>query len=222
MIRAGFLTPNDRAALTKLARDGSAAHRLARRANALLLLDGGWSCVEVAEALLLDDDTVRDWHKLYVEGGLAGLARFESGGSASHLSKAQEEAVVDWATKTLPRSTRQIGAHIEKEFGVVYESRSGLIALLHRLGLEYAKPETIGKKLDVEKQKAFIAAYEDLLNSLGPDEAVLSRTPCIPRMRRAPSAAGPRPRRIWRSSRRAGASASTFMARSISRPARPR
>jgi transposase len=173
MIRAGFLTPNDRAALTNLARDGSAAHRLARRANALLLLDGGWSCVEVAEALLLDDDTVRDWHKLYVEGGLAGLARFESGGSASHLSKAQEEAVVDWVTKTLPRSTRQIGAHIEKEFGVVYESRSGLIALLHRLGLEYAKPETIGKKLDVEKQKAFIAAYEDLLNSLGPDEAVL-------------------------------------------------
>ena len=90
MIRAGFLTPNDRAALTKLARDGSAAHRLARRADALLLLDGGWSCVEVAEALLLDDDTVLDWHKLYVEGG---LARFESGGSASHLSKAQEKAL---------------------------------------------------------------------------------------------------------------------------------
>src|ERR1035437_10636107 len=35
----------------------------------------------------------------------------------------------------LPRSTRQIGAWIEKEFGLVYESRSGLIALLHRLGL---------------------------------------------------------------------------------------
>lgn len=173
MIRSGFLSPEDRSALMRLARDGSAAHRLARRANALLLLDKGWSCVEVAEALLLDDDTVRDWHKLYEEGGVAQLTRFEGGGSASHLSKAQEETLIAWVAATLPRSTRQVGAYIEKELGVAYESRSGLIALLHRLGLEYTKPETIGKKLDAEKQKAFIEAYENLLNSLGPDEAVL-------------------------------------------------
>ena len=42
-----------------LARDGSAAHRLARRANALVLLDDGMSCEAVAKVLLLDDDTVR-------------------------------------------------------------------------------------------------------------------------------------------------------------------
>ncbi|MFM9162213.1 MAG: winged helix-turn-helix domain-containing protein [Methylocystis sp.] len=29
----------------------------------------------------------------------------------------------------------QIGNYISQEFGVAYESRSGLIALLHRLGL---------------------------------------------------------------------------------------
>ena len=39
MICAGFLSPVDRADLTALARDGSAAHRLARLANALVLLD---------------------------------------------------------------------------------------------------------------------------------------------------------------------------------------
>jgi len=42
-----------------------------------------------------------------------------------------------------------------------------------RLGLEYSKPERIGKRLDAKKPQAFIEAYEDLLNSLGPDEAVL-------------------------------------------------
>jgi hypothetical protein len=57
MIGGGFLSPEDRASLSRLARDRSAAHRLARRANALLLLDKGWSCVEVAEALLQKDDT---------------------------------------------------------------------------------------------------------------------------------------------------------------------
>lgn len=73
----------------------------------------------------------------------------------------------------LPRTTRQVGAWIENEFGVVYESRSGLIALLHRQGLEYHKPNVIPRKLDEEKQKAFIEGYEKLLNSLGDDEAVL-------------------------------------------------
>src|SRR5271170_4583605 len=62
---------------------------------------------------------------------------------------------------------------IEQEFGLVYESRSGLIALLHRLGLEYHKPNVIPTKLDEDKQKAFIENYEKLLNSLGDDEAVL-------------------------------------------------
>ena len=139
----------------------------------MLLLDDGLSCVEVARVLFLDDDTVRDWHKRYSEGGLEGLKRHEVGGSPSHLSQAQEETLKAWIAETLPRSTNVIGAYIAKEFGVVYESRSGLIAMLHRLGLEYHKPEAIGRKLDPEKQKAFIEAYENLLNSLGPDEAVL-------------------------------------------------
>ena len=56
MIRAGFLDPESRKDLTELARDGSAAHRLARRANALVLLDDGMSCGDVAKVLLLDDD----------------------------------------------------------------------------------------------------------------------------------------------------------------------
>ena len=173
MIRAGYLSPEDRADLIALARDGSAAHRLARRANALVLLDDGWSCDRVAAALFLDDDTIRRWHALFLEDGLEGLTRFESGGGASRLSTMQEAALKSWIGETLPRSTREVGAHIEREFGVVYESRSGLIALLHRLGLEYSKPETIGRKLNAEKQQAFIKAYEKLLNSLGPDEAVL-------------------------------------------------
>ena len=59
MIRAGFLDPELRRDLIDLGRDGSVAHRLARRANALVLLDDGMSCGDVARVLLLDDDTVR-------------------------------------------------------------------------------------------------------------------------------------------------------------------
>jgi len=44
---------------------------------------------------------------LPIESGVSGLTRFEVGGSASQLSKAQEEALVAWISHTLPRSTRQ-------------------------------------------------------------------------------------------------------------------
>ena len=69
MIRRGFLTPASRKELSELARDGSAAHRLARRANALVLLDDGMSCEAVARVLLLDDDTVRTWYQRYEAEG---------------------------------------------------------------------------------------------------------------------------------------------------------
>jgi transposase len=173
MIRSGFLSPVDRADLIALAKDGSATHRLARRANALVLLDAGYSFVKVAEVLLLDDGTIRAWHKMFTEGGLEGLARFEPGGSACQISGEQQDKLKAWVASTLPRSTREIGAWIEREFGVVYEGRSGLIALLNRLELDYHKPEVIPRKLDEAKQRAFIAAYENLLNSLADNEAVL-------------------------------------------------
>ena len=173
MIRAGFLSTEDRAELISLARDGSATHRLARRANALVLLDKGWNCQEVAGALLLDDDTIRAWHNLFVADGIEGLARFEAGGSACQMSDGQLEELKAWVTATLPRSTRQIGAFVEKKFAVVYESRSGVITMLHRLGLEYHKPDVIPSKLNKEKQENFIAKYDNLLNSLTDNEAVL-------------------------------------------------
>src|SRR5262249_16043828 len=113
------------------------------------------------------------WHKLFEQRGIEGLTSFDVGGSASFLSAVQEETLKAFVATTLPRSTRQVGAFIEREFGLVYESRSGLIALLHRLGLVYHKPNVIARKLDVAKQRDFIESYDKLLNSLGDDEAVL-------------------------------------------------
>lgn len=173
MIRAGFLSREERSALIGLARDGSVTHRLARRANALVLLDDGLSCERIAKVLLLDDDTIRRWHGAFAEGGRKALMRFETGGSACNLSEGQQEKLAAWVRAASPRSTRQVGAWISSEFGVEYDSRSGLVALLHRLGLEYRKPEVIPRHLDEGKQRAFIKLYENLMNSLSPDEAVV-------------------------------------------------
>jgi hypothetical protein len=59
------------------------------------------------------------------------------------------------------------------ECGIEYQTRSGLIALLHRLGMEHRKPKAIARKLDPAKQEAFIKAYEGLMNQLSADEVVV-------------------------------------------------
>lgn len=173
MIRSGFLDKASRKDLVALARDGSAAHRLARRANSLVLLDQGMSCAAVARVLLLDDDTIRAWYLLYQEDGIEGIATFGHEGRACRLNDAQQAGLTAWVSATLPHSTRQIGAWIERHYGVRYETRSGLIALLHRLGLEHRRPKPLACKLDAKKQEAFIKAYENQLNHLGADEVVL-------------------------------------------------
>lgn len=173
IIRPGFLDPESLADLLELARDGSAAHRLARRANALVLLHRGQSCAEVAANLLLDDDTVRHWYKLYQEDGVDGLAGFGHEGSSCRLDASQQEKLTSWITERLPRSTREIGAWIENEFGISYQGRAGLVGLLHRLGMEHRKPAMVPRKRDEARQEAFIEFYNTLLRNLADDEAIL-------------------------------------------------
>ena len=110
MIRAGFLDRESRRDLIELARNRSVAHRLARRANALVLLDDGMSCDAIAKVLLLDDDTIRTWYRLYEEDGIEGLTNFGYEGSACQLSGEQQEKLKGWVTAALPRTTRQVGA----------------------------------------------------------------------------------------------------------------
>ena len=173
MIRRGFLDSESRRDLIELARDGSAAHRLARRANALVLLDKGMSCQSVAEVLLLDNDTIRTWYQLYQEDGIEGLASFGHEGGTCRLTAQQQDKLKAWICETLPRTTRAVGAWIARECGIEYQTRSGLIALLHRLGMEHRKPSAISRKLDPVKQASFIKAHHALMNRLSADEAVI-------------------------------------------------
>ncbi len=172
MIAAGFLSDAERKALTRIARDGLEEHRVARRANSLILLDRGWSCEDVAEALMLDDDTVRTWYGSFKSGGVASIRSFEFKGGSSNLTAEQIEQLRAWATKTLPGATREIGHFIRTNFGHDY-TRSAIIKMMKRLGFEWRKPKSIPLKITVEQQEKFIASHDNLRDHLQPDEAVL-------------------------------------------------
>src|SRR5260370_34411836 len=152
--------------------DGFVEVGVGRRAKAIVLLNDGWNCEEVGSALLLDDDTVREWFEVYQRQGMAGLRNFGHEGSSCQLTDEQQTALKAFVTTRLPRSTNAIGAWLRKNNELSY-SHSGLIALLHRLGFVYHKPQRVPRKLDEAQQRAFIASYEKRLNRLEPDETVV-------------------------------------------------
>ena len=102
MIRPEFLDPSSRKDPVDLARDGSVEHRLGRRANALLLLNGGMTCEATARLLFIDDDTVRSWYELYQEDGIEGLTSFGYEGGACRPTAEQQDKLKAWIAKTLP------------------------------------------------------------------------------------------------------------------------
>ena len=171
MIHSNFLSASARRELLSCVKCQREDHGVARRANALLLLDDGMSCAQIARVLFLDDDTVRGWYKRYVAEGWDAVAYDGWKGGQSRMSLPQEAALCGWLEGRFCRSTVEIRAHIAAAFNLSY-SHSGCIKLLARLGFEYRKPKALPRVADAATQEKFIAFYENLLNSLGTDEAV--------------------------------------------------
>ena len=96
MICPGFLSPSERRALEACRRSHREDHGVARRANAILLLDDGKLCQTIADFLYLDDDTIRGWHKTYREAGWDGLSVDDWKGGQARMTPAQEAELCAW------------------------------------------------------------------------------------------------------------------------------
>ena len=171
VIKPGFLNTEERSAMLACVKRHDEDHGIARRANALLLLDDGKSCATVSEMLFIDADTARSWWKQYVLEGWEQVAYSAWRGGQSRLTCEQEADLTTWLEDRFCLNTVPIVTHIHKSYGVTY-SHSGCLKLLARLGFEYRKPKALSKVADEQKQAEFIAKYEALMNALDEDEAV--------------------------------------------------
>ena len=171
MITSGFLSAQDRKELLGCIKRHTEEHGVARRANALLLLDDGLPFAQVAKVLYLHNDTVRGWYKQYQTGGWDLVASNDWQGGQSRMTVAQEAVLIAWLEGRVCRSVAEVRAYILAEFGIHY-AHSGCVKLLRRLGFEYRKPRAVPRVADPEDQAAFIAFYTGLIKYLQPDEAV--------------------------------------------------
>jgi transposase len=122
MIRPGFLSSADRIELEACVRRQREDHGIARRANAILLLDDAESCARIAKFLYLDDDTIRGWYKSYRQDGWDALAFDGWKGGQSRMKQAQEVALCAWLEARFCRSTVEIRAHVAAQGYRVWKS----------------------------------------------------------------------------------------------------
>jgi transposase len=137
------------------------SRRYADRIRVILLLDQGKTYKSISEHLFLDEGSIANYRKRYKEGGLEGLIIDNYKAKEFLLNEDQLlQLSIDLESKVF-LSTKDIIAHIKKEFNVKY-TVSGATKLLHRMGFSYKKPKAVPGKADREKQQEFIEAYKAL------------------------------------------------------------
>ena len=135
--------------------------RFADRIKAVILLGSGWSVGAVAEALLIDRNTVRGYYKLYQSGGTDQLITMNYRGSQGYLTDEQLDELDAHLQETLYQTVKEVIHYVHTRWGVVYTD-SGMTALLHELGYVYKKPKFLPSKANADAQKSFLGKYEKL------------------------------------------------------------
>jgi transposase len=145
--------------------------RYADKLKALLLLDTGFSCVEVGEILLLDDDTVRKYRTQYLSLGAKSLLEDNNKGTTSYLNEAELESLDIHLDQNTYCDSKGIIKWIEQELNITYTS-SGINSLLKRMGFVYKKPVLTPCKVSVEKQEEFVEKYHKIKRNLSVNDQI--------------------------------------------------
>ena len=166
-----FLTKKERKEL-ELAHRLESSLRYGDRIKAVLLLDSGWEVQKIAEALLIDTNTVRRYKKLYEYGGVEKLCSDNYLGRQSSLSVEEEDLIREELRRKIYLCTTEVIAYVKESFDIEY-SQSGMTSLLHRLGFSYKKPNLVPGKANEEDQILFLEELERLKSAKKPEDKIL-------------------------------------------------
>lgn len=155
-------------------RDG----RIRDRIKAVLLKNEGWIDRQIAQALRIHEETVRQHVKDWLE---EEKLKPENGGSVGKLSAEQSKRLELHLESMVYTDVKWICAYVLKTFGVSY-TVSGMTKWLHTHGFSYKQPKGVPAKLDVRKQEAFIETYFELLDRVLPNNPIVFMDSAHPTM----------------------------------------
>lgn len=143
------------------------------RIKIILLLDKGYPQLEIADILMLDEDTVTQWKQKFLSS--ASLEDWKQSHyylPASQLSAQQYGQIKVFVEKEIVRDVRQVLQFVKKEFGISY-SKSWGKKILHGLGYSYKQLSLFPVQADQQAQRQFNEKYQALLSGLTDSEAIV-------------------------------------------------
>lgn len=163
-----FLTETERTDLRAQHRQEK-NRRVADRIKAVLLSDKGWTYRQIAEALLIDEQTIARHVDEYREDQKLTLS---SGGTTGKLSWVQSGKLVRHLESVTYLKIADIIVYVQATYGVSFTVQ-GMTSWMHSHGFSFKKPKGMPLKADPAQQEAFIQAYETLLIEAPEDEPIL-------------------------------------------------
>jgi len=145
----------------------------ANRINIILLLNKGYSGIEISSILHLDQDTVCKWKNRYItrtddEKWLDDNFKPYIGKlSYHHISLLR-----NYIRTFMVGNKKEIQSFLEKSFSVSY-TLSGLNKMLHRTSHSYQTIHKLPGKCPVDKQQVWIDAFKDKLQNMNPQTEVI-------------------------------------------------
>lgn len=162
-----FLSDEERVHL-KLKHKQERDKRICDRIKAVLLYDKGWTLMQIAEALLLSDDVIRQHINEYKA---SQKLKPENGGSSEKLSEEQSKCLIEHLQEYTYLYVKDIIAYVEAAYKVSY-TVSGMQCWLRRHTFSYKKPSLVPGKANEEQQRLWIAEYETLKAQLPSNETI--------------------------------------------------
>lgn len=147
--------------------------RKADRIKAILLLNKGYGEKEVAEILLLDEDTITTYKKRFLgrktsTDWLDDYQIYYEG----KLNDVQELIIKKFVRESIITNSAIVKQFILDRFGIEYTT-SGTIELMHRLNFVCKQTKPMPSNFDPVKQSEFKEWYENLEKNLSKKEAIL-------------------------------------------------
>jgi transposase len=164
------LSKQEIAALEKQHRSLRDKHQ-ADRVKAVIALGKGWSSATIAEILLFDERTSRNYFERYQQGGVAALLEDHYPGTEPKLQEHQLSTLNEFLQEHILPDAKAVIAHIERQYGVHY-TVGGVTDLLHRLNFSYKKPTHVPGKQDPVRQQAFLKDYDRLKARKGENDPI--------------------------------------------------
>jgi len=143
------------------------------RIKAILMLNDGYTCIEIAKILLLEEKTIRRWRARYVtRKNITSFIFHNCCGYEGKLSKIELDIVAQYVEEELISDSKQVRLFVKDKFQISY-TKSGCIALLQQLGFRYKHTSILPSGMNADHQAEFKKNYESFSAQLKEDETLV-------------------------------------------------